>query len=493
MKRYYSRSKLRPLPGVQLPFLDEGGNPETGKGMGSVPSGGEVLQSDTLNLASPPVTWRVSDLVRQVRNTLEQAWPVLVRVRGEISNLSTPASGHIYFVLKDAESQVRCVLWKSRAQLLRTQPKEGMSVEVSARVTLFEGRGEFQLSIESLAHTGAGALFEAFIALKERLAAEGLFAPERKRVLPTYSRAIGVITSREAAALRDVLTILRTRSPMIPVIVYPTPVQGSSSVPQVVEAIKTAGIRMETDILILCRGGGSLEDLWTFNEESVARAIINCPIPIISGIGHETDFTIADFVSDVRAPTPTAAAVMASPDRAMLLQQLIEELQQLQETSQRHLREQSQSLDRLREDLVPPAQYITQQKEQIQRYLAQLRQAMQYSRIRWGEYLARQQERLSPPSLSSHYQKLQNLCHRLQQASSYSLAYKQHRWEEIHHVLLNINPEQVLARGYSIVRLNTGEIINNNQNLSQGTHLHIQFHQGDTWAEVIPPQNNDKH
>src|SRR4051812_37012384 len=264
---------------------------------------------------APPLS--VSDLNRQVRTLLENRFE-MIWVAGELSGVKKAASGHWYFCLKDPGAQVECAMFRARAQFLDFRPEDGLQVEVRARVTLYEARGNFQLVVEEIRRAGRGALFQAFERLKARLEAEGLFEPARKRPLPAFPRAIGIVTSPQAAALRDVLTTLGRRAPMVPVVVYPAQVQGESAAGQVARAIATANARDECDVLIVCRGGGSLEDLWAFNEEVVARAIAASRIPVVSGVGHETDFSIADFVADLRAPTPTAAAVAASADREAL-------------------------------------------------------------------------------------------------------------------------------------------------------------------------------
>ena len=251
----------------------------------------------------------VSELNRLVRAAIEKNLP-LTWVNGEISNLRRYDSGHVYFTLKDATAQVDCVMFRHKAQHMDWQPADGMRVEVRALATVYEARGKYQLNIEAMRRAGLGALYEAFERLKARLDAEGLFAEERKREIPAFPRAIGVVTSPQAAALRDVLTTLKRRMPRIPVILYPAPVQGEGAAAKIMQAIATASTRAEhdqIDVLIVCRGGGSIEDLWSFNEEVVARAIHACSIPVVTGVGHETDFTIADFVADARAATPTAA------------------------------------------------------------------------------------------------------------------------------------------------------------------------------------------
>ncbi len=265
--------------------------------------------------------YTVSRLNKEVRLLLESGLPVLW-LEGELSNFAAPASGHWYFSLKDAQAQVRCAMWKQRNSLLRFRPKEGMHVLARARVGLYEPRGEYQLIVEHLEEAGEGALKREFEKLKARLAAEGLFAAERKRPLPPVPRRIGVVTSPTGAAIHDILRVLRARFPAASVLLYPTAVQGAAAVPEIVRAIESASRRGECDVLIVARGGGSLEDLWCFNDERVARAIAGCRVPTISGVGHEVDVTIADFVADLRAPTPSAAALAAVPDKSAWLETL---------------------------------------------------------------------------------------------------------------------------------------------------------------------------
>ncbi|MCG9063437.1 exodeoxyribonuclease VII large subunit, partial [Laribacter hongkongensis] len=247
----------------------------------------------------------VSELNRIARELLETAIPP-VWISGEISNLTLAASGHAYFSLKDERAQIRAVMFRNRLSQLGFRPKEGLRVEVRGTVSLYEARGDYQINVSQMQEAGLGALYAAFEALKTRLAAEGLFDNQLKRPLPAHPKVIGIVTSLQAAALRDVLTTLRRRAPQIPVVLYPTQVQGDTAPAQIVAAIEAASRRQDADVLIVCRGGGSIEDLWAFNDEQVARAIRACRLPVISGVGHETDFTIADFAADVRAPTPTA-------------------------------------------------------------------------------------------------------------------------------------------------------------------------------------------
>ena len=306
----------------------------------------------------------VSELNRRTRNLLE-ANLELLWVAGELSNTLRAASGHWYFSLKDQNAQVRCVMFRNKAALLGFAPENGMQVEVRALPSLYEARGEFQLGVETLRRAGLGALFEAFERLKAKLSGEGLFDEQRKKALPAFPRILGIITSPQAAALRDVLSTLKRRAPMIEVILYPTSVQGAQAAGEITAAINTAAARNECDALILCRGGGSIEDLWPFNEESVARAIAACPIAIVSGVGHETDFTIADFVADRRAPTPTAAAEMLSPNCVDLIAELVARRTALQRCIARLGERAMQRIDHARRGLISPIERLARERERL--------------------------------------------------------------------------------------------------------------------------------
>lgn len=286
----------------------------------------------------------VSALNRAVAGLLERSFP-LVRVRGELANLTRAASGHWYFVLKDDQAQARCVMFRGRNQLLAWTPRDGDEVELTAVVSLYEPRGEFQLAVEAMRRAGQGRLFEEFARLKARLAAEGLFDSGIKRPLPGVPRRVGVVTSLQAAALRDVLTCLARRSPYVAVVVYPVPVQGAGAGQRIAAMLATVARRAEVDVVLLVRGGGSIEDLWSFNEESVARAIRACTVPVVVGVGHESDVTIADFAADLRAPTPTAAAEVVAPARDALRAEVAGRLQPLRRCLVHHLERAAQRLD----------------------------------------------------------------------------------------------------------------------------------------------------
>lgn len=407
---------------------------------------------------TPPTVLSVTELNRTVRELLEASIPLLW-VGGEISNLTRAASGHWYFSLKDSKAQVRCVMFRNRNAYLDWQPKEGDQVEARALVSLYEARGEFQLTIEALRRAGLGALFEAFERLKSKLQLEGLFDPARKRPLPAHPRQIGIVTSPDAAALRDVLTTLRRRMPGIPVVLYPTPVQGKGAAELIAKAIRTAGERAECDVLIVCRGGGSIEDLWQFNEEIVARTIAACAIPVVSGVGHETDFSIADFVADVRAATPTAAAELVSHDRNLLLQQLNQLGRHLVRQMEYMLAERMQKLDYLSRCLVHPGERIRQQGELLNQLRMRLNQAMQRN-------LQQAKTSFSPMPQRIHIS-----------AARYFELRRLHL-EHLAQSLQHLNPQGVLERGYSLVQTDQGKIVRDSAELKAGDGLQITFAKG---------------
>ncbi|MGH8402925.1 MAG: exodeoxyribonuclease VII large subunit, partial [Gammaproteobacteria bacterium] len=320
----------------------------------------------------------VSQLNREARALLEGGFP-LIWVEGELSNLSRPASGHLYFSLKDSAAQVRCALFRNRVNLLRFKPADGLHVLVRARVSLYEARGDYQLLIEHMEEAGHGALQRAFEELKQKLAKAGWFDADHKTPLPALPRSIGVVTSPSGAALRDILSVIRRRYALARVIVYPVPVQGEDAARKIAAMIRTASARAECDVLILSRGGGSLEDLWAFNEEVVARAIYDCDIPLVSGVGHEIDFTIADFVADVRAPTPTGAAELVTPDSSEWLRKLTDTRQHLMRTLFDALTGLRERLDWCAERLeqLHPARLLREHAQRVDELDLRLRQSLQ--------------------------------------------------------------------------------------------------------------------
>lgn len=306
----------------------------------------------------------VSDLNAAVRHQLESRFSPLW-VEGEIAQLTVASSGHMYFTLKDASAQVRCALFRTRAARLAWQPRQGDKVRARAQVTLYEARGEFQLTVDTLVKGGLGTLYERFLQLKSELEAAGLFDPDRKRPLPGFPQTIGIITSPQAAALHDVMTTLSRRAPYARLILYPTLVQGADATPQIVQSIEAANRHDVADVLLLCRGGGSLEDLWCFNEAAVVRAIAASTLPLICGVGHETDTTLADLAADVRAPTPTAAAELIAPDRTRLLSLLGMQQARLRQRVTRQLDEAAMRLDGYSARLRSPMALLERQQDRL--------------------------------------------------------------------------------------------------------------------------------
>lgn len=439
-------------------------------------------------LTSPDEVINVAALNRLARELLELGIP-RVWISGEISNWTVAASGHAYFSLKDAQAQVRCVLFRHQLARSPVKPQNGMQIELKGQVSLYEARGEFQINVDTLRSAGLGQLFEAFERLKIKLQAEGLFDESRKRMLPRHPQAIGVITSPAAAALRDVVTTLRRRMPGIPVILYPTPVQGDGAAEQIAAAIKTAGQRAETDVLIVCRGGGSIEDLWAFNEEIVARAIADSPIPVISGVGHETDFTISDFVSDRRAPTPTAAAELVSPNRDELLQRVTTAHHHLERALQRLLNERTQRLDYLSRRLISPQQRLTSQRETLKmihlRLQHQIRQLFEQRRQRFLQSSVRLPQ-LAPDTTTIRFH-LTQLSARLQQGIQLQVDNRSQTLHRMQATLEALNPEAVLARGYAIVQTPDGKALISPDDVKRGDRVTLKLAKGATEAVIDPP------
>lgn len=444
---------------------------------------------DFASVAAPDMPISVSVLNAQMRRLVESNTSLLW-VSGEVSNFVRAPSGHCYFVLKDAFSQVRCTLFRQRAAYLDSMPKNGDSVEVRAAPTLYESRGEFQLNVEYLRLGGMGRLFEAFEKLKEKLKAQGLFAAERKRAIPKFARSVGVITSAAGAALRDVLVTLHRRMPGLQVIIYPTPVQGVGAAEHIAQAIEIASWRAECDVLVLCRGGGSIEDLWSFNEEVVARAIVASAIPVVSGVGHETDFTIADFVADARAPTPTAAAVMVSLDRA----QWLYHLKGLRETLDRHFMRQleryMQQLDVLARRLVHPGERLQTQRQHLQSLRERLGVGWerQVNQRRWQMHSALQHWTASKPDFSALSYRLERQAQSMVGRSEAHRRALRSRTERAQAKLESLDPRAVLGRGYSIVWDAQSRAISSTDGLVVGDPISIQFAHGQADATISAKQ-----
>ena len=335
----------------------------------------------------------VGDLNRAIAASLEERFDTVL-VSGEISNFKAYDSGHWYFSLKDEEGQIRCVMFRGRNGQVGFMPQSGDLVEVSASLGMYVPRGDIQLTIQTLRRAGMGGLYEAFLKLKAKLAKEGLFDEERKREIPTHPRSIGIITSPQAAALKDVLSTLARRAPHIPIVIYPTLVQGPDAPVGIISALKAAEKENAVDVILLVRGGGSIEDLWAFNDEKLAYAIAQSPIPVVSGVGHETDFTIADFVADLRAPTPTGAAELAAPRKDQLLQELDAIMQSLLQRINQRVEREAQTLDQLALRLSHALTNPDRMREQINNWHLRLHQAWSVRMENWKRNQSHYQSQL---------------------------------------------------------------------------------------------------
>ncbi len=427
----------------------------------------------------------VSELNRRTREIVEGGLPLLW-VSGEISNFTRAASGHCYFSLKDERAQVRCVLFRHKAARLEFAPENGAQVEVCALPTIYEARGEFQLGVETMRRAGLGALYEAFERLRRKLAAEGLFDEGRKRELPGFPRAVGIVTSPAAAALRDVLATLRRRMPSIPVVLYPAPVQGEGAGDKLAQAVRTASSRAEVDVLIVCRGGGSMEDLWEFNSEALVRAVAQCSMPVVCGVGHETDYTLIDFVADARAPTPTAAAALATPDREELLAQLSDTAASLVLAARRLIEDQMQRLDYLSKRLLHPGQRIETRRDELSHLAARLQQAKrsQLDRLVLRLDALRSALRSQRPDVARWRGRCDELTLRLRNGGRALLDDKRRTLEAVRANLDHLNPESVLSRGYSIVTRQDGLIVRDSAELDVGAAVDLRLARGRAGARI---------
>ena len=427
----------------------------------------------------------VSVLNRLAREVLEAGF-ALLWVGGEISNLTCAASGHVYFSLKDESAQVRCVMFRGRAQILPFRLANGMRVEVRALVTLYEPRGDFQLNVDTLRRAGVGALYEAYARLRDKLSAEGLFEAARKRPLPRYPRCLGVVTSLKAAALRDVLAAVRRRSPNLPVIVYPAAVQGEQAPRELAAALQAAGARAECDVLILCRGGGSIEDLWAFNDEGLARAVAACPVPVVCGVGHETDATIADFVADLRAATPTAAAEIVTAGYAEAGALLGRQSDRLRRALSRRLETLQQRLDLAANRLVAPAERVARLRLNLDHLALRLGAAARRRHDAMAARLAQSRARFVAlrPRLDVPNARLVDLARRLDAAAERALARRSDRLASLQTQLDHLNPRLVLGRGYAIVRDAGGTAVRDSRQAPAGTRLSLEFAVGTADATV---------
>ena len=467
----------------------------------------------------------VSQLVRTVKDKIEQGFSLLW-VEGEISNLAIPSSGHMYFTLKDDAAQIRCVMFKTKKRLLRFTPQQGQQVLMRVRMTIYEARGDFQVIVEHMEEAGSGALQRAYDALHYRLRQEGIFDERHKQALPRYPEQVGIISSPTGAAVQDIITVLQRRFPSISIILYPAQVQGVGAATQIQLALEQAQMRQECDVLIIGRGGGSLEDLWAFNDEQLARAVLACPIPTISAVGHEVDDTIIDFVADVRAATPSAAAELAVPVAAALAQQITQQQQRLWHLLSQRLSQQQQQLQQLKKRMTQPQHRIRYSQQQVKTQQARLQYSMhlrllhaqqsleklssslrhpaeqlrekRYQLAHWQHRLAtrmrRQQAQWQQRYHALHYVLLRQaplaqikdiqydvavLREQLEQAMHHYLARKKVALQQQVGVLSAVNPLNVLQRGYSLTtRVEDNTLVTKGSQVTAGEQVNISLQQG---------------
>lgn len=437
----------------------------------------------------------ISRLNSEVRAVLEGSFP-LVWVEGEISNIASPRSGHLYFSLKDAHAQVRCALFRPKRQLLRFEPSNGAQVLARARIGFYEPRGDFQLIIEHLEPAGAGSAQREFEALKQRLQSEGLFDNERKQPLPAFPQRLGVVTSPSGAAIRDVIKVLRRRAPHIPVTIFPAQVQGKGAAEELLQALEIALQRADCDVLLLTRGGGSVEDLAAFNDERLARAVAAAGIPIVSAVGHEIDFTITDFVADRRAPTPSAAAELISPDAAALLQTIDKLSQRIKSGMRRRLQAEHQHLGRVggRLQRAAPASRLRQQQQRLDsldlRLLRSIRTILAERRRAIGSQVRHLQAHSPARRLAQLRQRLAGLPERLQQAWDHEHRRRMEHLAAAGRQLNAVSPLATMQRGYAVLRRPAdGRVITQVTQVAQGDRIEARLADGrlDLNVERIAP------
>lgn len=448
-----------------------------------VPAPAPILDNPAMPPDTAPLT--VSELNRRARLAVETALPLLWIV-GEVANFTRAPSGHWYFTLRDPGAGVRCAMFRNRNQFLDWQPANGTQVEVRAQATLYEPRGEFQLTVEVMRHAGLGNLYEALARLKDKLEREGLFDPARKRPLPPRPACVGVVTSAKAAALRDVLVTLKRRWPLVPVRIYPTPVQGEGAAQSIAAALARAGADGLCDVVLLVRGGGSLQDLWAFNEEAVVRAVAACPVPVVCGVGHETDVTLADFAADLRAPTPTGAAQLATPDGSEMLARIHGQARQLSARMGRRLHLHAQRLDTGVARLRHPAERLTQRGL----HLAQLARRLDLARRNRLRQAVMALDLLASrlgagrPRPAETLRDLDHLRRRLEERMAVRLNRHAARLAALGAQLGHLNPEAVLARGYGIVRDGAGRVVTDSAGLAVGQTVTVSLRRGEVDARV---------
>ena len=443
-----------------------------------------------------PRALTVSELTHQARHLLESSF-MQVWIEGELSGFSRPSSGHWYFTLKDRKSQVRCAMFRGANQRIRELPRDGDQIRIRGKVTLYESRGDFQIIAEHLEPAGLGPLQQAYEELRNRLQAEGLFDRSRKSPLPSLPGHIGIVTSPTGAAIHDILTVLARRCPAIPVTLYPTAVQGKAATAEIVRAIELAQAHNVADVLIVGRGGGSLEDLWCFNEEAVARAIAACPIPTVSAVGHEVDFTIADFVADLRAPTPSAAAETVSPDQQDWLRQITKQEHRLTNAARQRLKTLDTKLRHLEARLRDPRRELQEKSQRMDELELRLEKAVhRYLERRsvQSQHLGRRLVMQSPRTrLADARRNLTQVNERLHHSLRLYLKHQQETLEHNAQALNLVSPLATLGRGYAIIRNQDGQIVRQAAVLSEGEEISARVADGSVMAKVTQIKSGDSH
>ncbi len=451
------------------------------------------MNTTSNNISKSRDIYTVSRLNREVRTVLETGFPLLW-IEAELSNFARPASGHWYFSLKDEAAQVKCAMFRNRNQLVKVLPANGKQVLVRARIGLYEPRGDYQLIIEHMEEAGDGALRRQFELLKNKLADEGLFDASNKKDIPETITRVGIITSPSGAAIHDILTTLQRRFPMRKTIIYPVPVQGKGASNKIAAAITKANTRQETDVLIIARGGGSLEDLWEFNEEAVARAIYNSNIPVVTGIGHEVDFTIADFVADQRAATPTAAAELISPDRYQQLQKLSSISSHFIYLMQQKLQQEQQKVDWLYKRIRHPKDRLQILKNNLkqlsQRNIRSIEKTLSESRYKIKLLESKIQQHEPSQRIQQLKLRYKNINSRFQLATSQAITFKRQKLQHLVHTLDALSPLHTLKRGYAIVKDEKNNIISRTKNISKGQQIKTELSKGH-FLSTITDINHD--
>lgn len=436
--------------------------------------------------------YSITRLNREVRTLLDSGFPLLW-LEGELSNLACPASGHWYLSLKDSHAQVRCAMFRTRNRLLKFVPRNGMQVIVRAKIGLYEPRGEFQIIIEHMEEAGEGALRQQFEQLKNKLSAEGLFASELKKALPVIPKSIGVITSPTGAAIHDVLATIKRRFASLKIIIYPVSVQGKPAAADIAKTIQLVDKRNECDVIILTRGGGSLEDLWSFNEEVVARAIYNCNIPIISAVGHDIDFSIADFVADVRAATPTAAAELVSPDINHWLQQINSLYRRLTQLTLNTIKIKQTSIEQLAKNIVHPNRYIEETSQRLDEILYRLKSTMKTqistAQLELSHLITRCNAKNPSQAINSKQQKIVTLVQRLRSSQNQQINEFKQRFIRSTSTLEAVSPLATLSRGYAYVKISDSDIIvKDSKQLQTGEQVRTTLAKGSFTATITKIQ-----